>query len=143
MALYRGFLVLGNETSGQAASPDSSSVLARAVAALLAPERPTRTQMHDVAAEGNESWAADQLLSLGSSRRQRRKSPRNHFMGRASTEDLSPEDKGQPSADKTRTSLRTNSRAAKTVTHVAAPGGASTLRSPSTPYALPVPHVPR
>jgi hypothetical protein len=61
MALYRGFLVLGDETSGDAGSPDSSSVLARAVTALLGPERPTRTQMHGVAKVGA------QFLAHGSS----------------------------------------------------------------------------
>lgn len=65
MALYRGFLVLGNETSGEAAPPDSSSVLARAVTALLGPERPTRTQMRDVAAEGTEFLARGSAVVLG------------------------------------------------------------------------------
>lgn len=57
MALYRGFLVLGDETAGNASSPDSSSVLARAVTALLGPERPTRTQMHEVAKVGTQFLA--------------------------------------------------------------------------------------
>lgn len=42
-SLYRGFLLLGT---------DAPDVLARSVTALLGPERPTRSQMRQVAADG-------------------------------------------------------------------------------------------
>lgn len=64
MALYRGFLVLGDETAGTAGSPDPSSVLARAVTALLGPERPTRTQVRAVAADGADFLARGAAVVL-------------------------------------------------------------------------------
>lgn len=52
MALYRGFLLLDSETTADANASESPVVLARAVTALLGPERPTRTQMRKAAASG-------------------------------------------------------------------------------------------
>lgn len=57
MALYRGFLVLGDQQVDGSGAPDSSSILARAVTALLGPERPTRRQMREVAGSGAEFLA--------------------------------------------------------------------------------------
>lgn len=52
MALYRGFLLLDNESPEDSTERDAAVVLARAVTALLGPERPSRTQMRAVAADG-------------------------------------------------------------------------------------------
>ncbi|MGW0160139.1 TetR/AcrR family transcriptional regulator [Mycobacterium sp. NPDC003323] len=50
MALYRGFLLLDAERGPSAV--DTADVLGRSTTALLGPERPTRTQMRQVAADG-------------------------------------------------------------------------------------------
>ncbi len=52
MALYRGFLLLGDEKHTEPATSDPATVLAQAVTALLGPERPTKTQMRRVVADG-------------------------------------------------------------------------------------------
>lgn len=52
MALYRGFLLLDSEADANPLSSESPAVLARAITALLGPERPTRAQVHEVAAHG-------------------------------------------------------------------------------------------
>lgn len=52
MALYRGFLLLSDEKQTEPATSDPSTVLARAVTALMGPERPTRRQMRRVVADG-------------------------------------------------------------------------------------------
>lgn len=54
MALYRGFLLLDSESPETSPDGDPSVVLARAVTALLGPERPSRAQMRAVAADGIE-----------------------------------------------------------------------------------------
>lgn len=52
MALYRGFLLLGEEKQTEPATSNPSTVLAQAITALLGPGRPTKTQMRRVVADG-------------------------------------------------------------------------------------------